>query len=316
MNGSHIFKKCGVSLPGLILAALLTVFLLSATSLRAGEEEKKADAETKHRIIVVGKDDPTPTNFHHRQGPGWFIRQINGFKKKLPEDHKARIVVEKYFNMNYGKVDDRIAEMAMIGPDGKKDGLQWVRGHGKHREIMWKDGKRHGKSKYYSRAHGAGGYLRKVEPWENGKIDGTVKVFHPNGKVMAEQPYVDGKKHGVSKIYSRDGKLQRKVPYKNGGKHGMLVEYWPRSDKTRRKIPYEKGKIHGTVKEFYRDESLKKEIEAWRGMFHGVETLYYQNGKPRGKRYWLRDELVEKEEFDKNYQVPPKKPKEDKQTED
>jgi hypothetical protein len=76
------------------------------------------------------------------------------------------------------------------------------------------------------------GELKKTVPYENGKVDGTVKIFYKNGELKKWVSYEDGQYHGEAKTFYKDGTLK-------------TIEQW-RNDE-----------LHGRAKAFYSNGSLK-----------------------------------------------------------
>ncbi len=52
--------------------------------------------------------------------------------------------------------------------------------------------------------------------YKNGKLEGTVKIFYPDGKVMEEGLYKNGTRDGVSKWYDQQGNVTIEYEYQNG----------------------------------------------------------------------------------------------------
>jgi len=58
--------------------------------------------------------------------------------------------------------------------------------------------------------------LKEERFYINGKLEGTVKIYYPDGKVMEEGNYKNGIRDGVSKWYDKDGNLSIEYEYKEG----------------------------------------------------------------------------------------------------
>lgn len=89
---------------------------------------------------------------------------------------------------------------------GKRDGL-WVEYYEngkKAAEINYRNGKRHGLSKYY---HVIGDKLHSETFFSNGKINGAYKSYHQNGKIAHESFFKNGVLILPSKTYSLYGIL-------------------------------------------------------------------------------------------------------------
>jgi antitoxin component YwqK of YwqJK toxin-antitoxin module len=52
--------------------------------------------------------------------------------------------------------------------------------------------------------------------YKNGKLEGTVKIFYADGKLMEEGLYKNGVRDGLSKWYDQQGNLTIQYEYKDG----------------------------------------------------------------------------------------------------
>ncbi len=52
--------------------------------------------------------------------------------------------------------------------------------------------------------------------YKNGKLEGVVKIYYDNGKIMEEGLYKNGTRDGVSKWYDQEGNVTIEYEYKNG----------------------------------------------------------------------------------------------------
>jgi len=283
----------------------LYLLLFSVLIVTTGLAQEKEQKGSGGRTIYLEKGDEIPTDFTRRVSVEQMTDPMKKFVKKLPKNHKARVHVGKFYNQNSGNYNDRIDRMVMLGPDGKKDGVEWVYGGagervGLKRKVPWKNGKRHGKEKVFSRGPD-GRYVQKVIPWKNGNIHGTKKVHHPSGKLMARVPYRNGKQYGKSKSFNDSGKLTQVVPYKNGKRHGRMVYYWSGTDQKKKVVPCKNGKVHGTARLFYKDGTKKAVMPFRKDVLHGVVKRYNENGELDRKRYWIDGEQVPKGVFDEKF---------------
>jgi len=58
--------------------------------------------------------------------------------------------------------------------------------------------------------------LKEERFYKAGKLEGTAKIFYPDGKVMEEGNYVNGLRDGISRWYDQEGKVTIEYEYKNG----------------------------------------------------------------------------------------------------
>lgn len=58
--------------------------------------------------------------------------------------------------------------------------------------------------------------LKEERFYQDGKLEGTVKIYYDNGKIMEEGAYKNGTRDGVSKWYDQEGNVTIEYEYKNG----------------------------------------------------------------------------------------------------
>lgn len=81
--------------------------------------------------------------------------------------------------------------------------------------TTFKDGLKHGVEYFYYEPCGDDGTKRpshavqKESPYENGILNGTVKEFHPNGKLKSTVTYENGDAVSEKKCFSKDGNVQK-----------------------------------------------------------------------------------------------------------
>lgn len=61
-------------------------------------------------------------------------------------------------------------------------------------------------------------------PYKNAQVEGIVKWYDENKKLVRETIFEKGKKEGIQKIY-KNGKLKAEMPYRNGQLHGDMKFY-------------------------------------------------------------------------------------------
>jgi len=94
--------------------------------------------------------------------------------------------------------------------------------------------------------------------YEDGKMSGIVRAYHPNGTLESEVSYKDGQYHGVYKTYYADGRLHNERYYKNGKLDGVF-KAWDEDGSLFFEIHYRGNKQHGPDKIFYRSGMLEFE---------------------------------------------------------
>ncbi len=178
----------------------------------------------EQRVVTV---DP------HKDVPFQFRRFVTIFED-VPEGHTLLIHVVRSEVPGRGFVTDSLQHITCVDPSGKKDGIEafYRVGHELEHIVTYRQGVRHGPEKFLDTGKNAEGrnvrYVQKIIPWVDGQVQGTQRVYHPTGELLAEAQYVDGRCVGVAKRYDPDGRLTRETPYQDNLKHGEMVEYYAR----------------------------------------------------------------------------------------
>ena len=287
----------------------VTSLLLAALAALPFQAAAAGEDSTVPHVFVVEKDAAKlPYADGGNRGNG---RRMRDFLNKLPDGYKARI----YFVTRApgGEAITYVERMTPLNPQGKADGTElwfgdWYRQP--YHLIPFKNGLRQGVERLYQ-THEAWDdktkritsvwYVQAEIPWENDKLHGVKKTFHPDGKLASQSPYVRGAISGEGRSYTQEGKLYRIARYKGGKKHGDLTDYWPRNGKVKRVIPYNTGRVHGVAREFYFSGKPKWERPFRDNLQHGIERHWEEDGSEVRTRYWVNGEMVPKEEFDKAF---------------
>lgn len=95
------------------------------------------------------------------------------------------------------------------------------------------------------------------EFYKNGKLDGVVTTYYPNGKITEEINYSNGLKEGANNYYSYEGVLLKKLLYKNDKLHGPAI-YYDGYGKILHEGAYKNGRQNGIWKN-YEDGKLISE---------------------------------------------------------
>jgi antitoxin component YwqK of YwqJK toxin-antitoxin module len=271
----------------------VAVCLLALAPSRWAVESVK-DAPDLKRLVF---DDPRAAPFLSTH------RNVIERLKALPEGYKLKAEVQFHWS------DDEMAQvpclvsLTPLDADGKPDGEAWYYGsYYPTRMVPYKHGLKDGVETEFIYPENRGGERRVISetPWREGKIHGIKKLYyHENGKLRMEIPYENGIRQGEEKAYDLPGRLEKVTPYKDDKIHGDVVEYWTSTGKPKRVVPFRKGIVDGIVREYHENGTLKKEWPVKNDRFHGIEKEYDENGKLIMMRYWIEDEIVSKEEYEK-----------------
>lgn len=143
-------------------------------------------------------------------------------------------------------------------------------------EGEFNDGIPMGTFKYYY----PDGKIKAVSAmYEQGKRSRT-KVFHNNGRMMAEGNYLDKKKDSTWLYYSDyDGVLLSREHYANGLLEGQVLNYYPKGN-VAEEINYVSGIKQGEWKRYFTDGKLKLKAKYIDGKLQGLMYIYHQKGFP------------------------------------
>ncbi len=216
----------------ILLASILLIFSINCFS---QNQINQTDANGKRH----GLWKKTFDNSEQLRYEGVFEhgKEIGEFKFYCEQCKKQPAVVKSFT----GK--DDIAEVKYFTPKGKlvsegkmkgKDRIgEWVYYHKKSNEVMTKE--------FYS----------------NGKLEGIMTTYYPNGKKTEETTYQNGTKEGLNNYYSYEGILLKKLLYKDDKLHGS-ASYYNSQGKILHEGSYKNGRKDGLWKN-YEDGKLISE---------------------------------------------------------
>lgn len=97
--------------------------------------------------------------------------------------------------------------------DGVKQGTHITSDDRGQVEVIasYHNGELDGDWKQYSRTR-----VKEERTYINGKLEGTVRIYYPTGKIMEEGLYTNGVRDGISRWYDQEGNVTIEYEYKNG----------------------------------------------------------------------------------------------------
>ncbi|HRK53950.1 MAG TPA: toxin-antitoxin system YwqK family antitoxin [Cyclobacteriaceae bacterium] len=97
--------------------------------------------------------------------------------------------------------------------DGKKEGLALeISNNGQlEKRMQYHNDQLHGDYREFRYST-----VKEERNYQNGKLEGIVKIYYDNGKIMEEGAYQNGIRHGLSKWYDQEGNLTIEYEYRNG----------------------------------------------------------------------------------------------------
>ena len=93
--------------------------------------------------------------------------------------------------------------------------------------------------------------------FKSGRIDGSVRQFHENGKLQLQSYWKEGKGNGELKEYDENGQLLAEGIFKDGRMDGLWKKYY-QSGQVQSETTYKNGMIEGVVREY--DEKGKLRV--------------------------------------------------------
>jgi antitoxin component YwqK of YwqJK toxin-antitoxin module len=116
------------------------------------------------------------------------------------------------------------------------------------------------------------GNMKTMLYLKHGLRHGKCSEFYPNGKVKMTAEYVQDKIQGSLKMYCPEGKLIREDSYDGDGDVFKITEYHPNGRVMKVSELNKAKETHGSVKEFF--ENGKPRF-----------VLFYENGHQKGFQY-------------------------------
>ncbi|MEW6470064.1 MAG: hypothetical protein AB1458_14145 [Bacteroidota bacterium] len=163
---------------------------------------------------------------------------------------------------------------------GKKQG-RWIKKHPNGKvfyEGQFKDDIPYGRFKYYYQS----GELQTIVVFSDKGQTRRAKMYHKNGKLMAEGKYTGEKRDSVWRFYNDMGYYISSEPYKDGKKEGVAYTYFSDSSGVwgvAELITYKNDVKNGLWQQFYPDSSKKTSANYLNGLMDGKATYYYPGNK-------------------------------------
>jgi antitoxin component YwqK of YwqJK toxin-antitoxin module len=97
--------------------------------------------------------------------------------------------------------------------------------------------------------------LQYMVHYKNGKPNGRVRQFYPDGTVFMEAEFKDGHRNGKCTYFYKNGKTAQVLNYINGEKDGTETQYY-QSGTVESINTYKNGVLQPGLKEFYTDGTV------------------------------------------------------------
>ncbi len=216
-----------------IMRNIITVFIILFVSVLSAQEINQFDAQHKRHGKWQKKYEGT--NQIRYQGQFEHGKEVGVFKfyHKQPKGKHASCIKEFTKNSDVAKVK-YYSTYGLLLEEGQMKG--------KKRIGKWI------------------GYDRKTklkiteENYVNGKLEGEVKSFYTDGKLLKTETYKAGKKSGAVTMYAPNGKVVSKSSFLNDRKDGSFIKY-DKKGKKKLEGKYKMGKPQGIWK-YYKNGKL------------------------------------------------------------
>lgn len=159
---------------------------------------------------------------------------------------------------------------------GQKQGY-WEKKDANNKRVYegeFKDDKPVGKFKYYY----PNDSLRAIMQFKDGGNIAYAKLFHPNGKRMAEGKYINREtKDSIWTYYDESGVLISKDNFRKGKKNGKCYVYLPDGELSEERN-FKDDLEDGEFKVYFDGFHLKSKGQSVNGKMEGRICYYYPNG--------------------------------------
>ncbi len=172
-----------------------------------------------------------------------------------------------------------------IDAKGKKQGY-WKKKDEKTNKLVYegafKDDKPVGTFKYYY----SNDSVRAVMQFRDGGKIANAKLFHMNGKRMAEGKYINKEiKDSIWIYYDEYGVLLSKEKYIMGKKEGACYVYLPDGGLSEERN-YKQDIQEGPFRQYFDGKNLRAEGVYFRGQLEGKASYYFPNGNVVAQGYY------------------------------
>lgn len=150
--------------------------------------------------------------------------------------------------------------------------------------------------------HDDGETVRSVENYENGKRNGTIITYWPNGALCLIGAYVDDKLCGQIMEYWDDGSLVSKIWYVDGNIQGPRTAYYE-IGAVFSVTDFVDSKRHGSYTEYYSNGKTRIEETYVNDKFYGKRTWYAEDGTPSVTFHGTTDETHGKDITQKQHDI-------------
>ncbi len=154
------------------------------------------------------------------------------------------------------------------------------------------DGTQHGPSLSWY----ASGKPKAEAHFDEGRLNGAFKLWHPNGQLAEQGFYAADQRHGVFSTFREDGVQRLEQHFANGKRNGE-VRRWHANGQLQFVEHYVDGKKHGPAVAYFENGQKEAEGAFRNGNFHGVWRGWYPSGRKRKLAEFVDGDRISNEEF-------------------
>ncbi len=167
----------------------------SATSMSAGTSDIPAGAE-----VVAYEDSPSLEKVALKDASGSISLEgtvLDGKRSGAWTEYHPNGLVKTITSYVNGMREGLQVELSTNGQLEKRSMFHKDQLHGPYREYRYNT-------------------VKEERFYNEGKLEGTTKVYYDNGKIMEEGAYRNGTRDGISRWYDQEGNVTIEYEYKNG----------------------------------------------------------------------------------------------------
>jgi len=138
----------------------------------------------------------------------------------------------------------------------------------------------------------------RTATYVNGKQEGVMTYFFPNGKVAGKLKFVDDQLNGQYEQYFIDGSVFIKGEFVNDNREGIVTTYFY-SGQVRSKANYLNDSLNGEYILYYEDGKTQMYAEYKKGLDHGAYRYYRESGQLWTEKHYNEGLLMNVRTYDK-----------------
>ena len=116
----------------------------------------------------------------------------------------------------------------------------------------------------------ASGLITSIEQFKDGRRDGFIRKYFPNGQLNYEAYFVNGKREGLARSWWSNGILRSKTEFREDKAEGVAWSWYQTGDKFKR-YTYEDGAPSGLQQAWRKNGKLYSNYEYRNGRVYGLK---------------------------------------------